>query len=477
MLEKGKLISNSLSILISRLAQSITAFILTASIARILGAEALGQYLLAFSYYFIFVNIASQGLKILFTRELSQHPEKTSIFLTNGTLLQLLFSLIGYAALLTLVFVLPYSTQTSNVCYIMGLTIIPFSLSNITEAIFQAQEKMHLIAISTVPIYILRLLGMIWAMQMDYKVEALAIILFVSELIILLIEWILLLPIVKIVCKFDKSFIWNTVKTARTFFAIEGIAVVNNRFQILLLSLLGNEALVGIYGGISQLMQPFLIIANSISTAIFPSLSKAVVQGKKSQQKITENLIEILLIISLPLLIGCLFFSQDLLLFLYNPSFVQGSLALKIVSCTLLFLPFNRSLPFLLVANGYERINLRILIVNTTLAGFLGIFLVSQLKLIGSSLTDLTAIILSFVQHIYYTYRYILSLNFVQIIRRPFIISILMIPVFLILRTINLDFSLKLLVSVLTYISIVSFFLVRTLGGIRVVWLRLLRKA
>jgi O-antigen/teichoic acid export membrane protein len=49
--------------IVNRLAQSITAFVLTAAIARNLGAEAIGQYLLAYSYYFIFVGIASQGLK------------------------------------------------------------------------------------------------------------------------------------------------------------------------------------------------------------------------------------------------------------------------------------------------------------------------------------------------------------------------------------------------------------------------------
>ncbi|MCC5626376.1 lipopolysaccharide biosynthesis protein, partial [Nostoc sp. CHAB 5715] len=80
MVEKYKFISNSLSMIVNRLAQSITAFVLTAAIARNLGAEAIGQYLLAYSYYFIFVGIASQGLKILFTRELAREPQKTLVY-------------------------------------------------------------------------------------------------------------------------------------------------------------------------------------------------------------------------------------------------------------------------------------------------------------------------------------------------------------------------------------------------------------
>ncbi|BAY17455.1 polysaccharide biosynthesis protein [Anabaenopsis circularis NIES-21] len=470
MLEKRKLISNSLSMLINRLVQSIATFVLTAAIARILGAEALGQYLLAFSYYFIFVNIASQGLKTLFTRELAREPEKTSIFLTNGTLLQFIFALIGYVALAIVVFLLPYSVQTSTVCYIMGLTIIPFSLSNITEAIFQAQERMHLIALSTVPVYVLRVMLMIWAMQMKYGVNTLAEILLASEAIILVIEWLLLIGTVKLKWQIEKDFIWNSIKAARTFFAIEGIAVVSSRMQILIISLLGNEALVGIYGGIVQLMQPFLIIANSMATAIFPTLSKAVAQGKAHQRKITENFIEILLIIALPLLMGCWFFSKDLLIFLYNPSFAQGSLALNIITLTLLFLPFNRALSNLLVANGLEKFNLREVVITNTIGSFLGVLLVSQFQLLGAATTDLVMRILGFSQYCCYTYSRLFPLNILQIIRRPVLITFLMLPVFLILKGASHSFLTTLIISTVIYCLIIGFMGINYLGGIRVVW-------
>jgi O-antigen/teichoic acid export membrane protein len=157
MTEKNKFLSNSFSLLINRLTQNITTFVLVASIARGLGAYQLGQYMLAFNFYYVFMTLASQGLKTLFTREIARNPDETPIYLVSGSFLQLIFCAIAYVALGVTVFALPYSEETSIVCYIMGLIIIPFSLSNVTEAVFQAKEKMHLIAISTVPIYILRL--------------------------------------------------------------------------------------------------------------------------------------------------------------------------------------------------------------------------------------------------------------------------------------------------------------------------------
>lgn len=475
-MEKRKLINNSFSIIANRLAQSITTFVLTATIARYLGAEALGKYLLAFSYYFIFVTIASQGLKTLFTRELARDPQNTPIFLTSGTCLQLIFSLIGYVALVIVVFLLPYSTETSAICYIMGLTIIPFSLSNITEAIFQAHEKMHLIAISTVPIYILRLIVMIWAMQQNYGVDFLSIILVISESIILVFEWVLLTRIVKPKWQIDKAFIWDSIKAARTFFAIEGIAIVNSRSQILILSLLGSEFTVGIYGGILQLMQPFLIIANSLATAIFPSLSKAVNQGRENQRQIIENFIEILLLISLPLLAGLVILGNRLLIFLYNPNFAQGSTALSIIALTLIFLPFNRSLSFLLLANGLEKVNLREVIVTSTLGSLASVVLVSQFQLVGAAAVELLMRISGFSQYLYCTYTRIFSLNVWQIIRRPLLVSAMMIPVLLILHKINLNFLLTLLISSCYYLLIIGLIAMNKLGSPRTIWSKILNK-
>nr|WP_260446952.1 oligosaccharide flippase family protein [Nostoc sp. 2RC] len=461
---------------INRLTQSITAFVLTASIARTLGAEALGQYLLAFTYYFIFVNIASQGLKTLFTREIAREPEKTSLYLISGTWLQLIFSCFSYVVLVIIVFLLPYTSETSTACYIMGLTIIPFSLSNITEAIFQAKEKMHLIALATVPVYVMRLFIMLWSMQRNYGVDYLAAILVISESIILAIEWILITKFVKTKLQIDKAFVWKTLKNARTFFAIEGLAVVNARIQILILSLLGSEFVIGVYGGIMQLFQPFLIVANSIGIALFPRLSKAVNEGRDKQRNIIEKCIEILLTIGLPLCVGLLFIGKNLLILIYNPSFSQGSLALSIIAISLIFLPFNQSLSFLLVANGFEIVNLRQVAINTILGSLLGLILVSQYNLLGAAIMALLMSFIAFSQYIYFTYTLVFPLNLWKIIRNPLIISVLMAIVFIVLETINLNLLLTMAIATCCYILFVSLLSIHALGKIPIAWEKIVKK-
>lgn len=476
MIGRRRLLGNSLALLANRLTQSITAFVLVAAIARILGPYELGQYMLAFSYYFVFMTITSQGLKTLFTRELAVNPSETPLYLVNGTLLQLIFSLVGYVALTILVFVLPYSPDTSIVCYVMGLSIIPFSLSNITEAIFQAQEKMYLIALSTVPVYILRILVMIWAMNLKYNVSVLSAILVISEALILLIQWGLIVRLVKPKWKINWEFVWNTTKASRTFMAIEGMAVLKEKMQVLILSLLGGEVVVGLFGGITQLMQPFQIISYSLVIAVFPGMSKAVTLGREKQRQVAESIVEVLLSVALPFIVGLLFIGRGLLVLLYrDPSFANAAVALNIVSLGLITSSLARPLSYALVANGFERINLIEVSISTVIGGLLSVVLVSKYQLNGAALALLYLQVIACIIYVYYVYKRLFSLRVWRTIRRPVLISILMAAVFLILQRFSQDTVIVMLIASAAYTLIVSIFGVYALGGLGAVSAKILR--
>jgi O-antigen/teichoic acid export membrane protein len=480
MLEKRKFISNSLAMLINRLAQSIATFVLSAAIARLLGAYELGQYLLAFSYYFIFVTLASQGLKTLFTRELARNPEDAPIYLVNGIFLQLLFGLVAYLVLVAIVFVMPYSNDTSIVCCIMGLAVIPFALSNITEAIFQAQEKMHLIAVTTVPIYVLRLFAMLEAMHFNYGIESVVAILVISEVLIFLIQWLCLIRFVKPEWTIKRDFLQNTVRGARTFFAIEGVAVISSRLDVVILSIMGSELLLGFYGGVIQLLQPFLIIATSMVIAMFPSMSRRVnhrqIAWNSDQRYITENLIEILMFMALPFLVGILFLGRELLMLVYGDEFGGAALALQISALSLLLLPFNRALSYLLVANGFEQVNLREVAVTTPIGGLIGIVLISQFQLLGAAAMVFTKEAIAASQYIFATYKRLFTLKLWQIFARPLLLSLLMVPVFWVLKQSDLKIWMMLLIATLAYGVLVGAIGIFIMGGPRVIYTKLLNK-
>jgi O-antigen/teichoic acid export membrane protein len=466
-MENRKIIGNSLAILINRLTQSVTSFILIALIARILGPYNLGQYTLAFNYYYLFMTCISQGLKTLFTRELSRYPEQTSTYLISGSLLQLFLSLIGYVGLFVLVLIMPYSSDTSIVCYILGLMIVPFSLSNITEAIFQAQEKMYLITISTTPIYVLRTLLIAWAITLKYNLNFVCGFMVISETLILLIQLLLIIPSVKPQWQIEWNFMWTNLKYARTFIVIEGMAVIKGRMLVIILSLLSTEVVIGLYGAVSQLMQPFEIIAHSLVVAVFPAMSKSVILGKEKQRDLAEMIIGILLCVALPLIIGIFFIGEETLVLFYgDATFAEGIVALNIMAVGLLVTSFTRPLGYLLVANGFEKVNLIEVFTGNLVTIFTGIPLIYYYQLIGAALTGLILSVVSSGQYIYGVCTRLFYLDIKKIVTRPLLIGIFMLVVFLGLKIVTSNLIITMISATVAYTICAVFLVVHALGGV-----------
>ena len=475
MIENRKLIANSSSVLINRLTQSISTFLVLIFIARILGPYSLGQYTLAFNYYFLFMTLASQGFKTLFTRELSCEPEQTPLYLVSGSLLQLFTSVLSYFILLVIVSVLPYTSQTSFFCYVLGLMIIPFSLSNITEAIFQAYERMHLIAISTVPIYILRTFAIIWALNHDFGLLFVCLCILISEIIVLFIQWGFLVRKIEFQWGINWKFMYEIVKKSFAFIAIEGIAVFKGRMLVIILSLFSSEAVVGLYGSIVQLLQPFEIIAHSLVIAVFPSMSKAVKVSKEKQQQLAEIVVESLLCVALPIIIGVSFVGGKFLVLVYgNPTFLEAAIPLNIMALALFVASFTRPLGYLLVANGLEKINLFEVANTSVIGGSLGLLiLIPKYHLIGAALDVVIMQILTSGIYVFSVYKNLFPLRLRSILFRPSLIGLLMLLVFALLQKTSSNIILIIAISSLSYLVCTSMVYVTAFGGPFAVWKRL----
>lgn len=443
----------------NRTIQAIATFALTTVIARNLGPDRLGQYILAIGFYSIFVNFFGLGLRTLCTRELSRSAEKTPTYLVSGSLLQLALSIFAYILLVTVVFIMPYSTETSNICYLMGLSVIPYALSNITEAIFQAQERMVPIAAATIPIYLLRTAMMIWVvLNCDRPIEIVAAMMAISETIILGVEWWILTRTVKPNWQIDVPFIKNAFHGVKTLLAIDGIGIISGRLDVLLLSLLsGNaEAMVGIYGAIKQLVQPFEIICSSLCSAIFPRLSSSVLQGKQVQRERTEQFLDLLFCISLPLIPSVFFYyGYELLIFMYkHREFSQGAVPLRIIAIAVALFPAIRLFNFVLLANNLEKHNLVQSATTNLLGATVGIILIPQYGAIGAACMSVSMCLCSVTLSTYSIFTQLFRVRLIPILLRPLSITALMVLVLAAIEQFHLNLLSNLAISISCYLLV-----------------------
>jgi O-antigen/teichoic acid export membrane protein len=455
---RRRLVGNSLSLLANQITQNATSFLLSISIARIMGAYELGQYSLAFSYYFIFMTMSSQGLKTLLTRELAKFPEKIQTCLISGTLLQFIFSGIGYLVLVLLVTLLPYKPATTIICYIVGAALIPYGVSNVTEAIFQSQEKMYLIAIATVPIYILRLVVMFLLLKMGYGVNYVGLVLVLSEILILVMEWSFIFRIVSpLEWKIDRAFMWDTAKAARTFLAIESFSVFKIRMQIVILSLLAGETVVGIYSGAIQLLQPFQLISQSLSVAALPTMTKSTHKDDDKVRRLAESIVSVLLVVAFPMIVVFGFIGGATLVFVYrDPAFNNAGLVLLIASLSTIPLSFTRVLGNVMIAYGFQRVNLRTVIINTVLGLILSVILISLFGVVGAAVSSVLVELSGAWQFVVAVRARIFSLQAWNMFRAPLIGGLLMLVGFVLLQLFTPPILVALIVGGTAYVVIVG---------------------
>ena len=147
-----RLVGNFASLLTSEVVNRATTFVLYMLIARYLGAFELGQLSLALTLFFISQFFAGAGLKTLITREVAKDRTKTDQYLVNGSAIVTACSLLTIIALLVFVKLMSYSPGTASAILLISLGVLPFSLSVLNKAVFQAWERMHYIAWANVPV-------------------------------------------------------------------------------------------------------------------------------------------------------------------------------------------------------------------------------------------------------------------------------------------------------------------------------------
>ncbi len=141
------------------------SFVLQILIARRLGVEGLGHYTIALAYLNVSQVIVELGLPTLLVRDLAQNPTHRRTYFRWLLGIQLLTSLLTWAGLILLSFVLPFAPVTAASFWLVGASLPLYAVTSAAETLFQAGERMELVmgvevAINT--LILLISLGVLW---------------------------------------------------------------------------------------------------------------------------------------------------------------------------------------------------------------------------------------------------------------------------------------------------------------------------
>ena len=365
---------NVFSILSSDVMNRLTTFVLYALVARHLGGREFGQLSLALTLFYAFQVFALSGTKSVIIREVATNRALTGSYFINGLALVTLSSSISIGASWAFVQLMHYSAGTSFFITFLSLGLVPYTVSAVCEAIFQAWEQMQYIAYVNVPMNILKVAAAFLLLCRNAGLNVVVLILVSSLVAVAAIElWVVLTRFPAPDGSLDLRFAIATARSSVTFLGIDGTLAVMSSLNFLLLSKVASEVDVGLYNATTQVVTPLLLVYQSIAQSVFPVMCRRVEPGYENLKRIAEQAIEFLLIMALPAIAGLFFMGDRVLLSLYrNPVFLQAFPALRIVAWLLIFQVFTSILGQVLVASHHERVTLRIVVVDTLINLIIG---------------------------------------------------------------------------------------------------------
>ncbi len=392
---------NTASLLVNDAVTRAVTFVIYMLISRYLGADEFGQLSLTLAIFYLLQSLAPAGLKILVMREVARDRQDTNRYFVNGSLVAAATSLVALLLLLVFLEVMGYSQDTVNIVLLVSFGIVPFSLSAICEAIFQAWEQIRFITVANVPLNLVRGVLAWWLLSRTGSLLPIGWLFLATYVVTFLMEWgLYALFITRPKLEFDLGFAWTLLKSSTTFVALQTVIAALGSFLLIVISKITSEANAGFYNAANQLMAPIILFCQSVAMSLFPTLCRRHDAGLPAFKRFSTQLAEFLNVFTLPAAVGLFILADPILLLLYdNPDFLAASIVLRITAWNLVVKGLTSVFGRMLIASQREKTLFRILLVELVFHIVLGVGLTLWLGLVGASIATLLTALLEIVLH------------------------------------------------------------------------------
>jgi len=415
-----KIGKNMFSLFTGQLISSFLAVILSIYIARTLGQTLFGTYSFVITFVALYSVFFDLGYETLLIKEVAKDKSHANRFLNNVIIIRVVLATIIFSSIIIIINVLNFPDTIKNLIYIFGIAQVITSLSNIFKVTFRAFEKMHLEAIITIIISIIKCsLGLI-VIFLGYGILTLAFVFLYIAIVDIIINLIVCeKKIVRTTFQFDRLFFRQTITKALALGTVTIFALIYVRIDTVMLEFMKGSAVVGWYNAAYNLILGFNPVPVLFMNALLPLMAYTYVKSNNSLRYIYEKSFKFLLIFGLPLTIGIFLLSDKFIILIYGKNYLNSIGALQILSFDILLKFLYLCLWFVLISAD-QQYKLAFCagggaILNITL----NLFLIPQYSLVGASIATIITETYILLIYLYLAHRSNLKIPLKKIIFKP----------------------------------------------------------
>lgn len=449
---------NMFSLFTGQLAASFLAVILSIYIARTLGQTLFGTYSFVITFVALYSIFFDLGYETLLIKEVAKDKSKANSFLNNVIIIRVTLAFVIFSVVIILMNLLNFPDTVKNLVYIFGIAQVITSLSNLFKVTFRAFEKMHLEAIITITISIIKCSLGLLVIFFGYGLMSLALVfLFVAIADIFINLFVCEKKVVRTTFDFDRSFFKNTIAKALALGTVTIFALIYVRIDTVMLEFMKGSAVVGWYNAAYNLILGFNPVPVLFMNALLPMMAYTFVKSNESLRYVYEKSFRFLLIFALPLTLGIFLLSDKFILLIYGKGYVDSIGALRILSFDILLKFLYLCLWFVLIAAD-QQYKLAFCAAGGAVINIaLNFVLIPKFSLIGAAIATIITETYILGIYLYLAHRCALRISLPKIFLKPIIASAGMAVFIYFLRPINIFLLVGL--SIVVYFGI--FYLIR----------------
>jgi O-antigen/teichoic acid export membrane protein len=326
-------IANTLYRTVGEIAGRLASFVLFAVVARRLGENGLGAFVLAIAFLGLVMVTVDLGLDRYLLRAIAREHTAANRLFFNVLALKLTLAVPLLALGLLAMHLLGYSTQAQETALALAPGVFCDSVARTQSSLFSARERGGPPSLADALQRICSALLGLGALHAGYGVVAVGMAYSAGSLIGVLIGFVLLHRTIGLPARSLDRRRWKSLATKSVPFAAQDtFTILLARMDTLLLSLIATQAAVGRYGAAYRLFESTFFVTYALTgafTAMYTYLGR---DSTPSLRFVFQRSVKLALALLMPLAVAFAVLASPICQLVYGTTFASAAPPLRVLS-------------------------------------------------------------------------------------------------------------------------------------------------
>ena len=339
-----------------------SSFVLMMFLPRYLGAEDYGRLYFAITINGLGSLAMDLGFTALIVKEIARDRSRAAILAVNAAALRLLMWTVSLVCTLLFVILSGYSAEAIHVVLVLGIANVFFGLYDLIHRVFVGLERMEFRSYGLIIEKVFLAVVGVTLLLMGANSFVIALVMLASMALNFAASTYFLRTIVPVKLEFDTAMWLPLLRAGLPFMISTVLGFIYYRIDVMMLSAMTNESVVGWYGAPHKLFDTLMFFPTILNTAVYPVLARLYHTSKDEMVQTSRKILDLTMIIGVPIAAGMVALARPIIAFLFGlQEFEQSIILLQILSASLLMIYVDFVLNTVLISNDRQR---RIVIVS-----------------------------------------------------------------------------------------------------------------